>query len=213
MATYQVGIGEASKRLALSRTSIQKLVDSGQLAAIKTAGGHRRILASSLDELDEKIGPKAMQKLAAAGAKQGREGHVAALPSELSVLVVEDDAVVATNITANLAAIYPDIQCVVATDGLEAVLQIERRRPSILITDLNMKPFDGFSLVKMVSSQTEYQSMAIVVISSLNAREIEERGGLPDNVLFFQKPLSMERVKGFFDAYVLLHRKQLGKPA
>ena len=51
MTVDYVGIGEAAKILALSRTSIQKLVDSGQLAAVKTTGGHRRILRESIEEL------------------------------------------------------------------------------------------------------------------------------------------------------------------
>ena len=36
MTVDYVGIGEAAKILALSRTSIQKLVDSGELAAVQT---------------------------------------------------------------------------------------------------------------------------------------------------------------------------------
>jgi excisionase family DNA binding protein len=211
VVTQQVGIGEASKKLGLSRTSIQKLVDSGQLIAVKTAGGHRRILQSSLDHMDEKIGPKAMQRLAVAAEKHGNgmASASSARLSDLGVLIVEDDAVTAAAITTNLAKLYPEITCVVATDGLDAVLQIERRRPSVLITDLNMTPYDGFSLIKMVSSRPEYRSMSIVVISGLTDQEIQERGGLPANVLFYQKPLSIERLKGFFDAHVQLHRQHL----
>lgn len=209
MVTQQVGIGEASKKLGLSRTSIQKLVDSGKLIAIKTAGGHRRILQSSLDHLDEKIGPKAMQRLAAAADQQGEAAPTVSAhrPSDLVVLIVEDDAVVATAIMANVAKLYPEVTCMVASDGLDAVLQLERQRPSILITDLNMTPFDGFSLIKMVSSRAEYRSMSIVVISGLSDQDIQQRGGLPANVLFYPKPLNMERLKGFFDAYVQLHRQ------
>jgi len=65
MAVDFVGIGEAAQILGLSRTSVQKLVDSGQLPAVKTNGGHRRILRSSIDALDQKMGPKAMLRLAA----------------------------------------------------------------------------------------------------------------------------------------------------
>jgi len=215
VVTQQVGIGEASRRLALSRTSIQKLVDSGQLIAIKTAGGHRRILESSLDALNEKIGPKAMERLAAvAGGKSPTTPGLAPMASlsSLSVLIVEDDAVVATNIMANLASIYPEIKCFVATDGLDAVLQLERQRPNILITDLNMAPFDGFNLIKMVLSREEYRFMSIVVISALNDQEIEARGGLPTNVLFYRKPIMIERLKGYFDAYVQSYRLH-GSPA
>lgn len=211
METQHVGIGEASKRLALSRTSVQKLVDSGRLTAVKTTGGHRRILRSSLDKLDEKIGPKAMQRLASATAVTATN-LVAEAPSgvsDMGVLIVEDDAAVATVITATLAKLYPEVKCVVATDGLDAILHLERQRPSVLITDLNMTPFDGFSLIKMVLSRSEYKSLSIVVISGLSEQEIQERGGLPSNVLFYAKPLSMERLKGFFDAHVQLHRQQI----
>lgn len=215
METQHVGIGEASKRLALSRTSVQKLVDSGQLTALKTTGGHRRILRSSLDNLDEKIGPKAMKRLASAAAvKTPSVGLDAALHGpDLGVLIVEDDAVAATAITATLAKLYPEVTSVVATDGLDAVLHLERQRPSVLVTDLNMTPFDGFSLIKMVLSRSEYKSLSIVVISGLSEQEIKERGGLPPNVLFYPKPLNMERLKGFFDAHVQLHRQQRVAPA
>lgn len=211
METQHVGIGEASKRLALSRTSVQKLVDSGRLTAIKTTGGHRRILRTSLDSLDEKIGPKAMQRLAStAAAKVANVGADASLGGpDLRVLIVEDDAAVATLITSTLTKLYPEVECVVATDGLDAVLHLERERPSVLITDLNMSPFDGFSLIKMVLSRSEYKSLSIVVISGLSEQEIQERGGLPSNVLFYAKPVSMERLKGFFDAHTQLHRQQI----
>ncbi|WP_210546554.1 response regulator [Rhodoferax sp. PAMC 29310] len=208
----QIGIGEASKKMGLSRTSIQKLVDSGQLIAVKTVGGHRRILQSSLDQLDEKMGPKAMQRLAASDMNAGnleqgsRPSH--ANVSELAVLIAEDDAVVSTSITASLSKLYPSIKFVVTEDGLDAVLNLERNRPHILITDLKMTPFDGFSLIQRVANRAEYQSISIVVISSMSEEEIEQRGGLPDNVLFYPKPLNMERLKGFFDAHMQLLKQQ-----
>ncbi len=212
MVKTQIGIGEASKKMGLSRTSIQKLVDSGQLIAVKTVGGHRRILQSSLDQLDEKMGPKAMQRLAASDMNAGnleqgsRPSH--ANVSELAVLIAEDDAVVSTSITASLSKLYPSIKFVVTEDGLDAVLNLERNRPHILITDLKMTPFDGFSLIQRVANRAEYQSISIVVISSMSEEEIEQRGGLPDNVLFYPKPLNMERLKGFFDAHMQLLKQQ-----
>ena len=212
MMEQQVGIGEASKRLGLSRTSIQKLVDSGQLIAVKTAGGHRRILQSSLDQLDEKMGPKAMHRLAAgsknAGSPLPNAKSLRTPASELAVLIVEDDAVASTSIASSLSELYPEITCVVATDGLDAVLHLERKRPGVLITDLNMTPFDGFRLLKLVSSRAEYQAMSIVVISGLSDQQIEEQGGLPTNVLFYPKPLNMDRLNGFFDAHIQMCRQR-----
>ena len=208
-----VGIGEAAQILGLSRTSIQKLVDSGQLPAVKTNGGHRRILRSSIESLDQKMGPKAMLRLA---THMGN--HRNTLPNgqvqgqEVQVLIVEDDEVTATALVGMFEAYYPEVRCTIATDGLDAVLQLERIRPQLLITDLNMEPFDGFRLLNMVCSRSEYRNITTVVLSGLSQDDIERRGGLPPGVLFLPKPISMERMRGFLDAHVQIHRQQ-GLPA
>jgi excisionase family DNA binding protein len=210
MTVNFVGIGEAAQILGLSRTSIQKLVDSGQLPAVKTNGGHRRILRSSIESLDQKMGPKAMLRL----ATNYIGNHRNTLPNgqgqgqEVQVLIVEDDAVTATALVGIFETYYPEVRCTVATDGLDAVLQLERIRPQLLITDLNMEPFDGFRLLNMVCSRAEYRSISTVVLSGLSPDDIERRGGLPSGVLFLPKPISMERMRGFLDAHVQIHRQQ-----
>ena len=209
-----VGIGEAAHILGLSRTSIQKLVDSGQLPAVKTNGGHRRILRSSIESLDQKMGPKAMLRL----ATHHKNNHRSALPNglaqsqEVQVLIVEDDVVTATALVGMFEAYYPEVLCKVATDGLDAVLQLERIRPQLLITDLNMEPFDGFRLLNMVCSRAEYRGISTVVLSGLSQDDIDRRGGLPPGVLFLPKPISLERMRGFLDAHMQIHRQQ-GLPA
>jgi excisionase family DNA binding protein len=203
-----VGIGEATKILGLSRTSIQKLVDSGKLPAVKTNGGHRRILRSSIEALNQKMGHKAMLRLAS--SQPGNPHHLPdphADQEQIHVLIVEDDEPTASLLTALFETHYPDIKCTVASDGLDAVLQLERMRPRILITDLNMEPFDGFRLLNMVFSRTEYRSISTLVMSGLSNTEIQQRGGLPPEVLFLPKPISMERLRGFLDAHVQIHRQ------
>ncbi|MES2976903.1 MAG: helix-turn-helix domain-containing protein [Pseudomonadota bacterium] len=204
-----VGIGEAAQILGLSRTSVQKLVDSGQLPAVKTTGGHRRILRSSIEALNQKMGPKAMLRLASASAPASAVpgSQAASVPrgQQLQVLVVEDDAASAAVLVGTFEDEYPGVRVLVASDGLDAVLQLERVRPNIVITDLNMQPFDGFRLISMVSSRSEYSGVAIVVVSGMSDAEIQKHGGLPPNVVFMRKPLNMDRMKGFIDAHVQLH--------
>ncbi len=202
-----VGIGEATKILGLSRTSIQKLVDSGKLPAVKTNGGHRRILRSSIEALNQKMGHKAMLRLAS--SQPGSLHHMTELQADqeqIHVLIVEDDEPTASLLVALFETHYPDIKCTVAVDGLDAVLQLERVRPRILITDLNMEPFDGFRLLHMVHSRAEYQGISTIVMSGLSESEIQQRGGLPPEVLFLPKPINLERLRGFLDAHVQIHR-------
>lgn len=196
-----VGIGEASRILGLSRTSLQKLVDSGRIPAVRTAGGHRRLTRDAVDVVNQKTGPKALLRLfeppvAGAGALADDS------PDVLTVLVVEDDAATAALMASLFADCFPGVNFLLATDGLDAVLMLERNRPRILITDLNMEPFDGFRLLQLVSGRPEYQSVALVVISGMGEQEIERHGGLSPDVLFLRKPVDLQRLRGFVDAHV-----------
>ena len=196
-----LGVGEASRLLGLSRTSLQKLVDSGRIPAVKTPGGHRRLARDAVDAVNQKTGPKALLSLMespAAGHGELADGR----PEALSVLVVEDDAATAALLASVFGDYYPGVNFLLATDGLDAVLMLERNRPQILITDLNMAPFDGFLLLQMLGGRLEYQSIALVVISAMSEQEIKRRGGLPPHVLFLRKPLDLQRLRGFVDAHV-----------
>src|SRR5512133_3031787 len=130
-----VGVGEAARLMSLSRTSMQKLVDAGVVSAIKTAGGHRRILRSSL--MLKLPGNQASTH--SPGSRLGRRHDDAAYaknPSlqrddSLLVLIVEDDAATAALIEASLAAYAPQLVTMTAADGLDAVLLLERSRPDI----------------------------------------------------------------------------------
>jgi excisionase family DNA binding protein len=208
-----VGIGEAARLMSLSRTSMQKLVDADVVSAIKTVGGHRRILRSSLmlrmpahQVPSERPGSRPGPRLA---DLRHASSHSPKRSDPLSVLIVEDDAATAALLEATLAAYAPQLVTMTAADGLDAVLLLERSRPDILITDLNMQPFDGFKLIQLVTARSEYKHILLIVISGLAAHEITARGGLPANVLFFPKPLDLSRIKGFADAHVQLHRRQL----
>lgn len=212
LSNEYVGVGEAARLMSLSRTSMQKLVDAGAVSAIKTVGGHRRILRSSLMlKVPANLAPAPQP-----GPRLGRrhddarysKAPITQRADTLSVLIVEDDAATAALIEATLAAYAPGLVTLTAADGLDAVLLLERSRPDILITDLNMQPFDGFKLIKQVTDRREYKHMLMIAISGLTEPEIAARGGLPPNVLFFPKPLDLSRLKGYADAHLQLLRRQ-----
>lgn len=191
---------------------MQKLVDAGEFPSIKTVGGHRRILRSVLMQ---KL-PATQSVVAQPGRRMGRrhgdakygQGMGPQRANSLAVLIVEDDAATAALLETTLAAYAPQLVTITVADGLEAVLLLERSRPDILITDLNMQPFDGFKLLQLVTSRSEYKHILLIVMSGLKPHKIEANGGLPDNVLFFPKPVDLSRLRGFVDAHLQLLRRQ-----
>lgn len=212
ISSEYIGVGEAARLMSLSRTSMQKLVDAGVVEAVKTMGGHRRILRSSLMMKVPGLASQLKQAVPAMGQWQA-ESNLPSMKnvlssSSLTVLIVEDDAATVALMVSAFKAYGPEVLTLVASDGLDAVLQLERVRPDILITDLNMRPFDGFKLINLVTSRDEFRHMSLIAISGLSEDEITAQGGLPPNVLFFAKPLDLSRIKGFTDAHLQLRRRQ-----
>jgi excisionase family DNA binding protein len=200
------GIGEAAALLGLSRTSVQKLVDAGHLQAVKTQGGHRRVLRTSLLALRASM---ARRGSADAGALPEPAPPAVPRRQTLGVLLVDDDAAALAFMRGVLQRAVPGAVVEVARDGMEAVLLLERLRPDLLVTDLRMEPFDGYRLAWLVHGKPEFQGVQVLAVTAADPAEIASRGGLPPEVPVRHKPLSPEWLAG----WVLGHaqaRRRLG---
>lgn len=194
------GIGEVSDLLGLSRTSVQRLVDANELIAFKTAGGHRRVLRTSIEAFKKKMEVNLQAPDSAVTAIPVSGG----LTRDFPVLVVEEDQAAAMVLVKSLTSRCPDAKIALATDWLDAVLCLGRMRPRILIMTLSLRPaegIDGLAFLRMVATRQEYQSIPIVVSSDLSPAELAAKGGVPPNVLLFEKPLNLDRLEGFIDAH------------
>lgn len=81
------------------------------------------------------------------------------------ILVVDDDAVILTMLSAWLEQEGYQIQCV--ESGAEAINQLVTFNPHIVITDFNMEGMDGITLLKRIQ---EYNSILPVIMLSGSAQ-------------------------------------------
>lgn len=183
---------KAAKILGVSNTTIQIMVERGELDAWRTRGGHRRISVASIERLK---------------ALRSQRGQRRTDPGQLDVLLVEDDLSLRTLYQHTISSWNLPVQVSVAANGMEALLLIERKRPDLLITDLFMEPVDGFQLMKMLREHREFDDMVIIVITGLSDAELDARGGLPKGVVVYRKPVPFEKLQGFVESS--LTRKQL----
>jgi excisionase family DNA binding protein len=182
---------QASELLNMSASSVQKLVMSGELEAWVTPGGHRRIYRTSIERF----------------AQQRQTPPPTIDPSRgFQILLAEDDPAQVFYMKKLLAGTRSPVELVIASDASQALIQIERHRPDLVITDLVMEPFDGFHLVKVLDSDPQYRAIDVIVVTGMSRDEAAALGTLPDWVPMFQKPLAPERLLGYLDA--LLSRTQ-----
>ncbi len=65
----------------------------------------------------------------------------------------------------------------------------------MLISDLVSPGLDGPEMVRILRNNPDHDAMSIIVVSSLDDDEIARRGGLPDNVSVFSRPIPFDAIE------------------
>ena len=178
------GTTYAARVLRLSVATIQSMVESGELQAWKTKGGHRRISLASVRRYMQQQG----------AASRTLENHAA---RRLRVLVVEDDEALREVYRGNLQGWDLPLDFTLMASAIEALFDISSLNPHVLVTDLRTPGIDGFEMVRMLTSSNQHQGMSIVAVTGLSSDEVAQRGGLPEQVIVRHKPLDMGWLHGF----------------
>lgn len=181
---------QAAKLLGVSVRTVQLWVESGALDAWKTAGGHRRIAASSVDN------------------------YIAQHQNKLSpandvkrLLIVEDNPTICKFYEAAIKSWNLPIHITVKQDGFDGLIEIGRKKPDLLIADIYMPGMDGLQMIRSLYKSEQLTSEQIIVISGLSTESIAERGGIPSDIDFFTKPVDVERLK-----QTLIHKLNIAVP-
>ena len=177
---------EAASLLGVSVGTVQLWVENGLLQAWKTAGGHRRVLRDSVEGL--------LHKKPAQSVPSGPTAQTATGPRRMSILVVEDDP--------NLLRLYQTqianwpMQCdlTLIDNAISALLHMGRGGPDLLISDLHMPGMDGFAMLKVLHKAPETAYTKVVVVTGLDAEEVNARGGVPPGVEVLSKPIPFARL-------------------
>lgn len=176
---------EAAQMLGVSLRTVQLWAESGLLEAWKTEGGHRRINRASVQRLIADKRRTDTEQTAPAGRQLHR----------LKILVVEDDSVLLKLYKTVVASWNLPVDVVVADNGIEGLMLVGRDAPDLLVTDLSMPGMDGFQLIRNLASSSFREGLEIVVVTGLDAAEVEARGGLPPDVRLFPKPVPFAELR------------------
>lgn len=197
---------EAADMLRVSLRTVQLWVEAGVLQAWKTDGGHRRLPLSSVQALiKQRMGASNNAEAAAPVTAVSESSQPPAGEQEFTVLVLEDDPDMLLMYRLTLEGWKLPARFVFVSSVFEALVEIGRSTPDLLITDLRISGVDGFEIIKVLRADPVLSALNIVVVSGMEAHEIEERGGLPPEITVFAKPLSFELLQGYVKA-CLAHR-------
>lgn len=173
---------EAAEILGISLKTAQVWVESGMLEAWRTDGGHRRITRESVERL---LASSPVPFMPSSPAKSlGNE-------QRYCIVVAEDDEMLRKLYAIRLSRWAMSPEVILVPDGFHALLEIGRRVPDLLISDLQMPEMDGFRMIRTLKNMDGLSSMKIVVVSGLD-KEVIAAGGLPDDVVVLGKPVPFD---------------------
>ncbi|MDO8721094.1 MAG: response regulator [Syntrophales bacterium] len=174
-------MSQASKYCKVSTKTIINWIEAGELSALKTAGGHRRIKKDDLDKFLKEKGLSLPE-----GIK---------IEERKKILVVDDDRIIVETIVQALEEDDYGYDLISAADGFEAGLQVSHFKPDLLILDIMMPDINGYEVCRKIKSNPDTKNIKIIALSAYLNEEAFDKMKEYGADACFSKPLPLEKLK------------------
>ncbi|HET9673078.1 MAG TPA: response regulator [Actinomycetota bacterium] len=111
-----------------------------------------------------------------------------------SVLVVDDEPQVAWVLRFSLE--HEGFHTYTASNGLEALEEVEKHRPSVMILDLMMPEMDGWTVLQRMQRLPVAERPRVIIVSALNGPEEKAKATSLGVDAFVPKPFDVEELIG-----------------
>lgn len=178
--------GDVANLCHVSHVTVFRWIKKGILKAYSTPGGHYRVRNPDLVEFLHKQGMPVPEELGTNGTERR------------SILLVDDDPGV-LELLKRLLSDDNGLALDTACGGYEACIKIGATRPDLIVVDLFMPGFDGFSVIREVRANPETRNAKILVLSGYGSEENRRRARETGADGFLEKPVDrtalMEQLK------------------
>jgi chemosensory pili system protein ChpA (sensor histidine kinase/response regulator) len=94
--------------------------------------------------------------------------------SRQPLIMVVDDSITIRKVTSRVLE-RNGFDVMTARDGMDAVAQLEERKPDLLLTDIEMPRMDGYELSSHVRNDSRFRDIPIIVITSRSGAKHRQR--------------------------------------
>jgi chemosensory pili system protein ChpA (sensor histidine kinase/response regulator) len=109
-----------------------------------------------------------------AGAVEQSSLPAAADRQVAKLVMIVDDSVTVRKVTSRLLE-RNGMQVMTAKDGVDAITQLQERRPDIMLLDIEMPRMDGFEVANLVRHDSRLKDLPIIMITSRTGEKHRER--------------------------------------
>jgi DNA-binding response OmpR family regulator len=111
-------------------------------------------------------------------------------PTSKTVLIVDDEPLVRQTMELELKRAGYDVM--IAADGKEALLAIQKKVPDLIISDIMMPTLDGYAFCRKVKDNPRTRTVPFLFLSAKSSREDRIKGYLLGAHRYITKPTSKQ---------------------
>ena len=113
-------------------------------------------------------------------------------PSEYKVLIVDD--VISNVLLLKVLLNNEKFQIVTASNGTEALAQVKKEKPDLVLLDVMMPDISGFDVAKQMKADPEMSDIPIIFLTALNSTADIVKGFQVGGNDFISKPFNKEEL-------------------
>jgi two-component system, chemotaxis family, chemotaxis protein CheY len=108
------------------------------------------------------------------------------------ILVVDDSAMVRRHVRLTIEKLGHFVE--EASDGTAALESIAKKRPALVISDVNMAPMDGFTLLSKIRATYTREVLPVLMLTTEGGDELKARGKTAGANGWLVKPFDPSRL-------------------
>ena len=108
---------------------------------------------------------------------------------QIRVLVVDDEEHILMILKDSLE--FSGFQVVTATNGLEALEQVEKESPELVVLDIGMPKLDGWEVCRRLKADPKTQSIPVVILTAYAQTSDRQKGMSLGADRFITKPCDL----------------------
>ncbi len=113
-------------------------------------------------------------------------------PAANRVLVIDDQAIITQSLCEALE--FQGYEPLAAFDGRQALEEISRQRPDLIVLDLLMPYMNGMQFLELLRADPSTHDIPVIILTAVDSREDVVRGIQLGAAMYITKPVTIERV-------------------
>lgn len=129
--------------------------------------------------------------------------YIMTMMTNKKIALIEDDAALREILSEHFKKNGFEVDG--AESGFDIVPSIFKRKPSLIVVDLNLPGVSGKEVIKSFKAQGVVDNIPVILISAQSEPEVREAALAMGAVAYFLKPLDMGKFMAAVESYAKVH--------